>query len=183
VKMAEAARQKAVVEKIENLGGLVWYDYQFDAAGNEVPGAEPPGDPWLRWLLGDDLFTNVTKLCVRQFTDPELGQLNALSQLQWLDLMESEVTDAGLGCLKSLSQLNTLNLRTTKVTDVGLEHVKGLRWLQGLDLSDTNVTDAGLESLRGLTRLRDLRLFGTKVTDAGIAGLQKALPNCRIQRR
>jgi hypothetical protein len=49
-------------------------------------------------------------------------------------------------------------------------------------LSDTAISDAGLEHLRGLTQLTALRIRRTKTTDAGEKKLQKALPNCTIQR-
>lgn len=181
MKMERAEKQKAAVEEIENLGGLVWFDYQFDVLGNELPGAEPPGPPWLRRLLGDDFFTNVTKLDLTQTEIPDAGlkPLEGLPDIQSLSLGD-RVTDAGLEHLKVLTQLHTLNLRATKVTDAGLADLGALRQLQWLSLSDTNVTDAGLEYLKGLTRLQSLDLRGTKVTDADAKRLQNALPRCKI---
>jgi Leucine Rich repeat len=180
VTMVYAGKQKAVVEEIENLGGLVWFDYQFDASGKEMPDAEPPGPPWLRRVLGDDFFTNVTKLYVRQFTDEKLEHLEALSQLRWLDLMETEVTDFGLEHLKGMTKLHTLNLAGANVTDAGLAHIRGLSQLESLDLDRTKVTDAGLQRIRGLTQLHTLSLRATKVTAAGVRTFQTALPNCKI---
>ena len=46
----------------------------------------------------------------------------------------------------------------------------------------SQLTDAGLVHLKGLTQLQDLNLFDTDITDAGIAELQKALPNCEIEK-
>ena len=69
---------------------------------------QPPGPAWLRKLLGDDLFVNVTKV----------------------DLRGSQVSDAGLKHLKGLTQLQELNLNDTKVSDAGLQHLKGLTQLQ-----------------------------------------------------
>ena len=40
----------------------------------------------------------------------------------------------------------------------------------------------GLVHLKGLTRLETLTLGGTKITEAGVAELQKALPNCKIEK-
>ena len=40
----------------------------------------------------------------------------------------------------------------------------------------------GLVHLKGLTRLEMLTLGGTKITDAGVTDLQKALPNCEIEK-
>ena len=126
VKMERAERQLAVVEEFENLGGVVWYDYQFDRA--DIPNAEqaePPGPPWLRRLLGDDFFTNVTKL----------------------DLMQTEIGDAALNDLEVLSELQSLSLGE-RVSDAGLAHLRGLAQLQTLDLRKTQVTDAGIQGLQ-----------------------------------
>ena len=158
MKMEHAAKQKAVVEELENLGGLVWYDYQFEADG--APSSkdpQPPGPFWLRRLLGDDFFINVTKL----------------------DLRQTEVGDAGLAHLNALADLESLTLGE-RAGDVGLEHLKGLPLLHTLNLRATRVTDAGLVHLQALPHLRSLDLRDTRVTDAGLQELRKALPNCAI---
>ena len=46
----------------------------------------------------------------------------------------------------------------------------------------SKITDAGLVHLKGLTNLRLLSLKKTQITSAGIAELQKALPNCKIEK-
>ena len=51
-----------------------------------------------------------------------------------------------------------------------------------VQLRGTDGTDASLLHLKGLTQLQDLNLFGTKITAAGVADLQKALPNCKIEK-
>ncbi len=124
--MEHAGKQRAVVEEIENMGGLVWYDYQFDADGiPSTEGQAPPGPAWLRRLLGDDFFVNVTKLDLTQtdITDAELKHLEALTDLQSLSLGDS-ITNTGLEHLRGLSQLHTLNLRATKITDVAVNDLR-----------------------------------------------------------
>jgi hypothetical protein len=125
VKMGEARKQKTAVEEIENLGGGVWYDYQFDAAGNEIQWAEPPGDPWLRRVLGDDFFINVTMLDLTQTDIPDAG----LEHLEWLPKLQSLslgacVTDAGLRYLERLPGLRTLNLGRSQVSDAGVKRLQ-----------------------------------------------------------
>ena len=44
------------------------------------------------------------------------------------------------------------------------------------------VTDAGLQHLTGLKNLRRLGVSATKVTDKGVEELQRALPQCTIDR-
>jgi tetratricopeptide (TPR) repeat protein len=90
------------------------------------------------------------------------------------------VTNAGLEHLKGLTQLQTLNLMQTQVTDAGLERLQGLSHLQTLDLSAAKVTDIGLEHLQALTQLQNLNVDLTRVTDVGVEKLQQTLPKCSI---
>jgi hypothetical protein len=125
LKMGEAQRQKTAVEEIENMGGGVWYDYQFDPSGHEIQYAEPPGDPWLRRVLGDDFFTNVTELDLTrtQIADEGLAHLEWLPRLQSLSLGE-RVSDAGVQYLERLPQLRRLRLARTQVTDAGIQRLQ-----------------------------------------------------------
>jgi hypothetical protein len=188
--MEQARGQREVVDRIAKARGSVSYDYERDPSGKPIPAAKPPGPEWLRKLLGDDYFADVTVVGVgpsqvcdpTQISDAGLVHLKGLTQLQWLSLDCTMVSDAGLEHLKGLTQLQTLWLNGTKVSDAGLEHLKGLTQLQWLDLGGTNVTDAGLEHLKGLTQLQGLVVAFTKVTDAGVKKLQQALPKCHIVR-
>ena len=121
--MKAAKGQKAVVEEIERLGGWVCYDYQRDPSDTT---SKPPEPAWLRRLLGDGLFVNVT----------------------WVILYNSEISDAGLEHLKGLTQLQVLFLSKTKVSDAGLERLKGWANIQWLRLNDTKVSDAGVKKLQ-----------------------------------
>ena len=105
-------------------------------------------------------------------TDAGLKNLNGLTNLQSLFLINTNITDAGLKHLKGLTSLQFLNLRTNDVTDAGLEHLRGLTQLEVLWLDFTQVTDAGLKHLNGLTNLQSLGLEDTQVTDAGLVHLK-----------
>jgi len=61
---------------------------------------------------------------------------------------KKHVRDIGLKSLEGLSELNELNLSDTQVTDAGLVHLKGLTSLKKLDLSGTKITRAGYEILK-----------------------------------
>jgi hypothetical protein len=131
------------------------WDVQYDF---EAPQAAEPAPAWLRKMLGDDFFANVEYIWLANRTDVELAYAGELSGLK------------------------TLAVTYARITDAGLAHLQGLTELQALYLGDTQITDAGLEYLKGMSRLKNLDLTGTKVTDAGVAELQKALPNCKIER-
>lgn len=153
--LRKARGQMKAVEVIEKAGGRVTYDFQCDRLD---PGAQPPQPPWLRKLLGDDFFLNVTEV--------RAG--------------ESGFDDAGLERLEELLQLHVLDLRDTKVTSAGLEELTGLSQLQRLNLVSTQVTDTGLEHLKALTQVQYLFLDGAEVTAQGVKKLQKALPHCQV---
>ncbi|MGO8691309.1 MAG: leucine-rich repeat domain-containing protein [Thermoguttaceae bacterium] len=155
----EARRQREAVAEIERAGGRV---YAW------------PEPAWLRELLVDDLFTNVTEV---DFANSEIGDaglehLKGLPQLQVLYLTDTKVSDAGMEHVKQLPQLQVLGLGGTRITDAGLEHLKGVAQLGWLDLRGTKVSDAGLEHLKGLTKIFSLNLRGTAVGDAGLEHLK-----------
>jgi len=47
---------------------------------------------------------------------------------------------------------------------------------------ERSLSDAELVHLKGLIKLETLDLSGTAITGAGVADLQKALPNCKIEK-
>ena len=53
-----------------------------------------------------------------------------------------------LECMEALRELQQLELTFTNVTDTGLEHLKGAKNLQFLDLRGTNVTSEGVRNLQ-----------------------------------
>ena len=167
-RMERKRKEREAVETLVERGGRATYDYQDD-------GADPPGTDWLRELLGENFFSEVVdvNLCGNwHVTDAGLARLEALTELQTLNLVVTSVTDAGLVHVKALTNLKRLILGNTHVTDAGLVHVKGLTKLKELSLDNTEVTDAGLVNLRGLSHLQRLDLGGTQVTDAGLAHLK-----------
>jgi Leucine rich repeat len=116
-------------------------------------------------------------------TDTGLKNVAALKGLKTLNLTVCLcVTDAGLKHLAGLTNLETLNLGYTGITDKGLKRLATLKSLRTLNLSGTKVTDKGLMELAALTDLHSLILARTSVTDDGVAELQKALPDCKIDR-
>jgi hypothetical protein len=190
VDMKAAREQHDSVEALAKMRGKIFYEWQFDADGNLLPNAQPPGPEWLRNLLGGDFFTTVVgadlansvSRLANDVSDAGLAHLARLTQLQWLWLDRTKITDTGLVYLKGLTHLKILYLNDTQITDAGLAHLAGLKQLEALVLDFTQITDAGLVYLAGLPQLQRLELGGTKVTDEGVRKLQQALPNCKIER-
>ena len=167
VEMQRAKRQQEAVVVIRKAAGDVRYDDQ------ECFKAPPPGPAWLRNLMGDDFFVDVTWAGLgRDFDDSGLETFEALPRLVGLFMADTKISDAGLVHSKGLTRLQQLHLQFTKIGDSGLTNVEGLSQLQVLVLLGTQVGDAGLQHLQGLRQLRGLNLAGTKVTDAGLKYLE-----------
>jgi hypothetical protein len=178
-KVERKRRERASVEALRKKGAMVTYDYNLVRGRNGTP----TGPAWLRWLLGENYFSEVVWLnMVGKSSDEDLTPVAELVQLESLDLMGPTFTDAGLRKIAHLTKLRRLMLSQTGVTDAGLANLKELTELDDLWLYGTKVTDAGLVQLRGLTKLTHLSLSFTKVSDRGVDELQRALPNCHIDR-
>jgi hypothetical protein len=93
-----------------------------------------------------------------------------------LHLIAATKTDVLLAKLASLSELQVLNLNDSDVTDAGLSYLAALKNLESLDLTGTAIDDAGLQRLKPLTALWHVGLRGTQITAAGLKALRE-LPN------
>jgi hypothetical protein len=170
-----AERQRRAVAALRNIGAFVRYE------GEEGAFSTPPPS-WFRRKLGDDYLSNVISVNLRDsgVSDAELVHLEAIIDLQWLDLSDTAISNGGLAHLKTLDRLRYLNLSLTQIDDAGLEHLKGLTDLRWLYIQQTRVTDDGLTHLKGLPALKTVVLWGTRVTPAGVATLRNAMPGCQF---
>lgn len=153
-----ARNQRLAVESLRKLGAEVIYDYELDADGRRINTTIAPqlkGEPWIRELLGEDLFNH-----------PQMVRMPMIA-----------VTDEQLQVLQHMPELRTLYLspptpdQGNGLTDKTLRHIGAMRDLENLSLVQFNITDAGVSELRHLTKLKHLSLDGTHVTDAGIKHL------------
>jgi hypothetical protein len=183
-KIDQKRKEREALEAIFKSGGDASYDFDI-RKGRRATDSTPPGQEWLRDLLGDNFFSEVVKVSYQgefdsvkrrggNVTDEALVNLKALPKLRTLYLdFTPKLTDAGLANLNELKQLQALYLGRMRASDAGMENLKRLTQLQSLALVSTDVTDAGLASLKGLTQLRWLNLSNSKVTDAGLANLKE----------
>jgi len=66
--------------------------------------------------------------------------------------------DKGLGGIQALKNLQYLELAFTGISDAGLQSLAGMQELKHLGLYGTKVTDAGLKTLSELPKLEELDL-------------------------
>jgi hypothetical protein len=123
-------REKArAVSMLEALGAYVTYDYQWSESGAYVSDAEPPGQQWLKDVLGSHYRANVVELHLfakrgktpEKLTDENAHLLSALTELDWLVLMDTNITDAALEHFTGLKKLTRLDLEGTRVTTNGVQ--------------------------------------------------------------
>ena len=147
-----AHEQRKAVAWVEEMGGTVYYGYEFDEDINAIVDAEPPGPKWFRESLGDDYFQDVRAVYFLFTPVSDLTPLAGLKNIQYLDFSSTEVRDV-----------------------TALAGLTKLRWLH---LSNTQV--GNLTPLAGLQNLQVLSIENTPVGKEQVEELRQALPNCEI---
>lgn len=114
-------------------------------------------------------------------TDEHVAAIGAIGQnVAQIDLSRTKVTDAGLAPLGDLPRLTRLDLHETAIGDEGVKQLGGLKNLTYLNLYNTQVTDAGLKEIGKIKSLKSVYLWQSKVTPKGAEGLQKDLPDAKV---
>ena len=178
VRMQRARQQDAAARELGKFEGtFIYYDCEVEnrlGFGLEEKNT-PRGPVWLRGLLGDDFFNDVTRIDFGSpvVTDENLMHLRAFPRLRHLLLDRTQVTDDGLRHLESLTCLELLSLNHLKITDEGLVHLRSLTGVQYLNLGETRVAGPGLANLEKWTKLDSLSLYGTPIRDKELARLEQ----------
>lgn len=182
----KARRQRDAVAAARRLGGSVHFDWEF-VNGHVTKGTQPHGPRWLRRLLGNEFFQELTSVnlvyddstgqLVRvknlEPADDMLARLEGQTGLKFLLMEKGQATDEGLKHIKDLTNLEVLVLRDARrITDKGVAHLQNLRNLKFLILAHSKLTDRGMGFLKGCTKLETLRIEGTQVSDGGLAALE-----------
>ncbi|MCH7729726.1 MAG: hypothetical protein IH991_25130 [Planctomycetes bacterium] len=141
-------KQREVVQWVNDNGGLVLYDCEWD--NGWIDGAEPPRPEWLCDLIGIDYFADIVGVGFVGGEVKHIEPLGNLKQLQWLSLDRTNVSD--LGPLRELTQLKKLFLGRSQVSDLG--PLRGLSQLQQLNLNGTPVSD-----LSPLVKMKNVRIY------------------------
>jgi len=161
VKVRAKQREREAVKAIQKFGGIVNYDFQYEWYEKPRPShlkPIPPGPAWLRSLLGDDAFANVSQVCFpSRSKDEDLLHLEGLNRIRALRAGGSAITDVGCIRISALNQLEVLDLRGTSVTDAGIIHLKRLTKLEELSLLDAPVSEAAVKDLQNA--LRNLKIY------------------------
>jgi hypothetical protein len=186
--VTNAARsQKLAVDRIEELGGSVAFDYQFDSKMNWRTTPKPPLPQWLINLIDEEYSRSVSIVNLDDRSDPENDDLMVFAQTTDLRQLtfcnRKRITDDGLAHLAPLSRLEVLALDGTNIQGDGLRHLANMKGIKGLALHNTPLKDDGMQYIGQLDRLEWLILNNTKITDDGIAAIAslKCLASLQIR--
>src|SRR5262245_2297279 len=175
-----ARRQAAAIAKVQELKGVLHFDYQKDGRGNAVANGEPQAPKWLRNAIGEDYFRRVVTVDFNfgggnKATDADLVVFRSLPDVANIELNNNpRVTDAGLEHLAGLSKLRVLYLYRSNVKGPGIRYLP--RNIEFLMLTRSPLSDEGVVPVKNMPRLKVLRLGFTNVTDVGVANLAGLTP-------
>ncbi len=123
---------------------FLWLHKQTGSQVREVIGLSFACDPY-------DLGAEPTDV-----SNDDLKVLEDLTELQFLNLEQSQIRDSGLKNLLKLRNLEYLNLSNTRITDTGLRFVAELPSLTELKLEKTDIEGPGLGQLSKCQNLKKL---------------------------
>jgi hypothetical protein len=157
-----ARKQHYSIERIQQLGGRVRFDYERNSPDDPDDGWSPIDQvPWPAWLgesRGRYLFATVEAIYLN---DCDLG-------------------DEALSHASTFPDLLVLSVDSSMVTDSGVKSIRSLQNLDGLFIVHCKLTDSAIDDIACLRSLRTLGVFGNDITREGEAALRKALPDCKI---
>lgn len=116
---------------------------------------------------------------LRESFDPKsIEELTEVKeQLISLNLSKMPVKDSDLKTISKFSNLEVLNLNNTEITGSGFDALAGLPRLRSLSLSGTNVSTAALRDLGKLSGLKEVFIWNTKVAKTDLEALRKEFAN------
>lgn len=174
------SEQQKIADRIKELGGRVFFDYQINKQGVVNPKAtRSPAS------ADEDGFQRVVRVefgCEGEYALPSLEMMEFVSHRKI-----GMVTSEDVRRFADLPKLRTLILSGTDVSDEAMQHLTSLPNLKELTLGTTygiprsrnrfrfkacGVTDAGMKHVGQLSCLRRLNLRELKITDLGVSQLK-----------
>jgi hypothetical protein len=111
-----------------------------------------------------------------------VAKLEMLDALQALDLHACRITDGSLSTISRLQKLTRLDVGYNKdITDKGAAQLSKLVNLEWLNIYHSSVTDQTLTVLADLPKLKYVQIHGSQVTEAGVRAFRRSRPDCSIR--
>lgn len=201
----QTRRRQQAISSVERLGGWVEYADSAILPRTNLVGYLP--QKWTDAFFGDGWRRAVSAIHIRdvRLSDSELGLLNYVDEVHFLDLQDTAFSRGALRHITSLNRLqvlsldrvsidekpvcdlsflhelpnlNQLYLSGAKINGADLAYVKQLKELQVLTLDYTPIHDEDLAELADMRNLTNVNLNETQVGDPGLAHIRN-LPRLR----
>ena len=171
-----AKRQHIAVNTLLELGGKIYWDYEFVDGrltwGAYEGKAKAPGPSWLKSLAGDNGLAEVAYFQAGfdepELTDDDMVHVGQLRGLQTVFFHQTKLTDSGIFHLRGLPQLRCFLFRGEGITNKSVQYLNSMPQLSEVGLTNTRIDDDGLEELSSNDKLWRLEIDGTKITDKGL---------------
>lgn len=175
-----ARQQRAAVNRIREVGGFVYYDFQVDESGKEDLKAVPWEPTWLLNVIGVDFFHGVKRVNLVYGKDPKTGgrvevsrnsdkyirEVANFRRLEWLLMAEGQATDEAMRYVAQLPNLKRLYMwDASELTDAGVEKLSGLRKLEYVHISNSRITDQSVKYLGDCRRMEGLSMQGNRFSN------------------
>jgi hypothetical protein len=96
-------------------------------------------------------------------TDPGLKAVAHCTNVESLDLSETQITDATLSAVgKSFPKLEQVSVSRTKVTGTGIKALAGIENVTRLDVGGCELDEGTVQAIGGMKKLQNLNLNGAK---------------------
>ena len=195
LKTEKVRKQRQLVRMVKSSAGEIEYDYQYEQSPYQASSpTPPPGPKLLRMVLGDDYFTDLVSVSIKNVAeqdvariakqktlrhlsvsggvgDESLESISQLSRLERLELYGGRFSGAGIDRLAKLARLRSLVIGDTGLSEDAARSIGRLTKLEQLSLQNTRLASRQVQHLKGLHNLTSLDLSGTLVGDEGLAAL------------
>lgn len=116
---------------------------------------------------------------LRESYDPKLLEelLAVKEQLVSLNVSKMPVKDADLGIISGFTNLEVLNLNNTDITGKGLSQMSSMPKLRSLSLSGTQIDIEALKTLAKNQSLQEVYIWNTGISVTDVEALKKSFPN------
>lgn len=170
-------KQRRGVERVEKLGGAVFFDFQRRAKKDEGfdHTAPPPGSDWARKWLGEDCCQTPVSVMLwgARLTNDDLQAIAALRDLEQLQFHRVDLSNVSCGPLATLKKLEVLVFDECELGETSLVPIARLARLRRLDLIGTPLDDRRMPPLSELVSLEFLCLTGANISGRGFGDLKR----------
>lgn len=134
-------------------------------------------EEYIKQLAQSDPYMSKLNLTGYGLTPLSLEIISKLTNLQTLEVPETDLSDSGGEAISHLHKLKLLDAARTRVGDAFLQKISNLPALNDVSFSETKITSKGLASLAKMPSLQKLSMRSCEELDKDAADILARMPN------